>query len=71
MRSSKKSENTHRLKTEVNPMRLISADDLLHRLRAEAEKYKNGKGPTDMAIWAGLQRAITEVVLSPTEGRKK
>lgn len=52
-------------------MRLISSQDLLQRLEAEAQKYKGSKDPTEMGIWAGLSRAITEVVLSPTEGRKE
>lgn len=51
-------------------MRLIDSGDLLRRLEAEAQKHKGSKDPTEMGLWAGLERAMTEVVLSPTEGRK-
>ena len=51
-------------------MRLINAEDLFRRLEAEAQKHKGSKDPTEMGLWAGLERAMTEVVLSPTEGRK-
>ena len=72
MRSLKKSENmrqarTHRREAKV---RLISSEDLLRRLTEARDKYKDSDDLIDKAISVGLDRALTEVVLSPTEGRK-
>ena len=51
-------------------MRLISAEDLFRKLTEARDKYKDSDDAIDQAIAVGLDRAITEVVLSPTEGRK-
>lgn len=51
-------------------MRLISAEDLFRKLTEVRDKYKDSDDILDRAIAVGLDRAITEVVLSPTEGRK-
>ena len=51
-------------------MRLISERDLLRRLEALRDKYNDSGEPMDHVVAVGLDRAITEVVLSPTEGRK-
>lgn len=51
-------------------MRLISSEDLMDRLTKVRDKYKGSDDLVDQAICVGLERALTEVVLSPTEGRK-
>lgn len=51
-------------------LRLISSEDLLHRLTEVRDKFKDSDDIIDKAIAVGLDRALTEVVLSPTEGRK-
>lgn len=51
-------------------MRLISSEDLYKRLTELRERYKNSNEMVDRAIVVGLERAITEVVLSPTEAIK-
>ncbi len=51
-------------------MRLISSEDLYKRLTELRERYKNSDEMVDRAIVVGLERAITEVVLSPTEAIK-
>lgn len=51
-------------------MRLISSEDLYKRLTELRERYKNSNEMVDRAIVIGLERAITEVVLSPTEAIK-
>lgn len=51
-------------------MRLISSENLLRRLTEARDKYKESDDLIDKAISVGLDRALTEVVLSPTEGRK-
>lgn len=51
-------------------MRLISSEDLYKRLTELRERYKNSNEMIDRAIVIGLERAITEVVLSPTEAIK-
>lgn len=52
-------------------VRLISAEDLFRKLTEARDKYKDSDDVIDQAIAVGLDRAITEVVLSPTEGRKQ
>lgn len=51
-------------------MRLISSEDLYKRLTELRDRYKNSNEMVDRAIVAGLERAITEVVLSQTEAYK-
>lgn len=51
-------------------VRLISSEDLMDRLTKARDKYKGSDDLIDQAICVGLERALTEVVLSPTEGRK-
>lgn len=51
-------------------LRLINSEDLLHRLTEVRDKYKDSDDIIDKAIAVGLDRALTEIVLSPTEGRK-
>ena len=51
-------------------MRLIDASDLFNRLQKEYDKYKDSDDLIEQAIKAGIGRALTEIVLSPTEGRK-
>ena len=51
-------------------MRLINSEDLLRRLTEARDKYKGSDDIIDQAICVGLERALTEVVLSPTEGSK-
>ena len=51
-------------------MRLISSEDLYKRLTELRERYKTSDEMVDRAIVVGLERAITEVVLSPTEAIK-
>ena len=51
-------------------MKLISSEDLYKRLTELRERYKNSNEMVDRAIVIGLERAITEVVLSPTEAIK-
>ena len=48
-------------------MRLIDPVDLVERLKAAKERYQNSDEIVDRAIVVGLERAITEVILSPTE----
>lgn len=52
-------------------MRLISAEDLLKRLTELRDRYKDSNEIIDMSIAVGLERAITEVVLSQTQAYKK
>ena len=52
-------------------MRLISSEDLYKRLTELKERYKNSDDIVDRAIVIGLDRAITEVVLSQTQAYKK
>ena len=47
-------------------MRLISEEDLLKRLTELKERYKDSDDIVDRAIAIGLDRAITEVILSQT-----
>lgn len=51
-------------------MRLISAHDLLLKLEEARNSYRGSDDIVDRAIAVGLDRAMTEVVLAPTEGRK-
>ena len=51
-------------------MRLISAEVLLRKLTETRDKYKDSDDIIDRAIAVGLDRALTEIVLAPTEGRK-
>ena len=51
-------------------MRLISSEDLIRRLTEARDKYNDSDDIIDKAIAVGLDRALTEIVLSPTEGRK-
>ena len=51
-------------------MRLISSEDLCKRLIELKERYKNSDDIIDRAIVIGLDRAITEVVLSQTQAYK-
>lgn len=51
-------------------MRLISSEDLYKRLTELRDRYKNSDEMVDRAIVVGLERAITEVVLSQTEAYK-
>ena len=51
-------------------MRLISAEDLFRKLTEARDRYEGSDNVIDHAIAVGLDKAITEVVLSPTEGRK-
>ena len=51
-------------------MRLISSEDLYKRLTELRDRYKNSDEIVDRAIVVGLERAITEVVLSQTEAYK-
>ena len=52
-------------------MRLISSEDLLKRLTELRDRYKDSNEIIDMSIAVGLERAITEVVLSQTQAYKK
>lgn len=52
-------------------MRLISSEDLTKRLTELKERYENSDDIADRAIVFGLDRAITEVVLSQTQAYKK
>lgn len=52
-------------------MRLISSEDLYKRLTELRDRYKDSNEIVDMAIAVGLERAITEVVLSQTQAYKK
>ncbi len=52
-------------------MRLISSEDLCKRLTELKERYKDSDDIVDRAIVIGLDRAITEVVLSQTQAYKK
>lgn len=51
-------------------MRLISAEDLFRKLTETRDKYNDSNDILDRAIAVGLDRALTEIVLAPTEGRK-
>lgn len=51
-------------------MRLISAEDLFRKLQVIRDQYQVSDDIIDQSIAVGLDRAITEVVLAPTEGRK-
>lgn len=51
-------------------MRLISSEDLYKRLTELKERYKNSDDIVDNAIVVGLDRAITEVLLSQTQAYK-
>lgn len=51
-------------------MRLISSEDLYKRLIELRDRYKTSDQIVDRAIVVGLDRAITEVVLSQTEAYK-
>lgn len=51
-------------------MRLISAEDLFRKLQELRDWYQKSDDIIDRSIAVGLDRAITEVVLAPTEGRK-
>ena len=50
-------------------MRLISEQEVLDRIRAAIAEHTEDD-LISQATRAGLERAITEVVLSKTEGRK-
>lgn len=52
-------------------MRLISAEDLYKRLTELRDRYQNSNDIVDRSIAVGLERAITEVVLSQTQAYKK
>ena len=52
-------------------MRLISSEDLFKRLKELRDRYQDSNEIIDRSIAIGLERAITEVVLSQTQAYKK
>ena len=52
-------------------MRLISSEDLYKRLAELRDRYQDSNEIIDRSVAIGLERAITEVVLSQTQAYKK
>lgn len=51
-------------------MRLVSEADVLRRIREDLKRYEGSEDILDKSVAAGLSIAISDVLLSPTEGRK-
>jgi hypothetical protein len=52
-------------------MRLVSEQDVLHRILEDIKRHEDSEDTRDIYVVLGLKLAYADVLMSPTEGRKK